>query len=123
MIPEKLMDVLKHEGAVAIASQGDQGPHLINSWNSYVKITDSEELLIPAGGMKETEENVDKNNEVKITVASHEVEGFRGMGTGFLICGKAEFATSGAEFDSMKESFPWMRAVLKVKISSVSQKL
>lgn len=31
MIPEKMMEVLQHEGVVAIATQGDDGPHLVNS--------------------------------------------------------------------------------------------
>ncbi len=31
MIPEKLLEVLKHEGVVAIAAQGQDGPHLVNT--------------------------------------------------------------------------------------------
>lgn len=120
---EKLLDVLKHEGVVAIATQGEKAPHLINSWNSYLTIKDNEEMLIPVGGMNKTEANVAKNKEVKITVGSREVEGFRGAGTGFLICGTAEFVKSGAEFDTMKGKFPWIRAVLKVQMNSVTQKL
>ena len=121
MITEKLLDVLKHKGVMAIATQGEDNLHLVNTWHSYVAITDNEELLIPAGGMNRTESNVEKNDEVKITVGSREVEGFRGPGTGFLICGTAEFAKDGSAFDMMKEKFPWMRAVLRVKINSVTQ--
>lgn len=33
VIPEKLLQVLKHEGVVAIATQGEEGPHLVNTWN------------------------------------------------------------------------------------------
>lgn len=35
MIPEKLLDVLKNYGVVAIATQGQDGPHLVNTWHSY----------------------------------------------------------------------------------------
>ncbi|MDP4161053.1 MAG: hypothetical protein Q8911_15040 [Bacillota bacterium] len=38
MIPDKLLEILKHEGVVAIATQGEEGPNLVNTWNSYVQI-------------------------------------------------------------------------------------
>ena len=31
MIPEKLLEVLRHEGVVAIATQGLDGPHVVNN--------------------------------------------------------------------------------------------
>jgi len=30
MIPEKLKEVLKHDGVVAIATLGQDGPHMVN---------------------------------------------------------------------------------------------
>ncbi len=121
MITEKLLDVLKYKGVVAIATQGEESPHLANTWNSFVTVTDNEELLIPAGGMNKTESNINENNKVKVSIGSHEVEGFHSLGTGFLIEGTAEFITAGPEFDMIKEKFPWIRATLKVKINSVTQ--
>jgi hypothetical protein len=35
MIPEKLPEVLKKDGVVAIAALGKDGPHMVNTWNSY----------------------------------------------------------------------------------------
>lgn len=58
--PEKMMEVLKHEGVVSIVTKGENNPHVVNSWNSYITITGEENLLIPAGGMKKTEENIKK---------------------------------------------------------------
>ena len=54
MIPEKLTEVLKHDGVVAIATLGQDGPHMVNTWNSYVRITDAERILIPVGYMHRT---------------------------------------------------------------------
>ncbi len=68
MIPDKMLEVLKKDGVVAIATLGQDGPHLVNTWNSYVRITDDERLLIPAGYMNRTEANITTNNNVLITV-------------------------------------------------------
>ena len=37
MIPEKLLEVLKQDGVVAIATLGQDGPHMVNTWNSYIE--------------------------------------------------------------------------------------
>ncbi len=123
MIPEKMLEVLKHEGVVAIATQGPVGPHLVNTWNTYILITADGRLLIPAGFMQETEANVAKNNKVLITLGSREVEGNHGPGTGFLIEGTAAFITSGPDFEIIKGKFEWARAALAVTISSATQTL
>ncbi len=123
MFPEKMLEVLKHAGVVAIATQGPTGPHLVNTWNSYLQITDDGRLLIPAGYMQETEANVTKDNQVLVTVGSHEVAGRMGPGTGFLIKGSAAFLPSGPEFDAIKAKFAWARAALVITVSSVTQTL
>ena len=46
-LSEKFYDVLKHEGVVSIMSWGIE-PHLVNTWNSFVVVTEDERLLIPA---------------------------------------------------------------------------
>jgi hypothetical protein len=122
-IPEKLRAVLKKDGVVAIATLGQVGPHMVNTWNSYVRLTDDGRMLIPAGFMNQTELNVAFNPEVLITLGSSKVEGNMGMGTGFLVKGKAEFVTSGPDFDSLKATFNWMRAVVDVTMSSAKQTL
>lgn len=123
MLPEKFHQVLKHEGVVAIATQGPDGPHLVNSWNSYIEVASGNKLLIPAGYMNETENNIAKNDKVQLTVGSKEVEGFNGLGTGFLVKGTAKFTKSGANYESLKNRFPWMRAVLEITIDNVAQTL
>ena len=123
MIPEKLKQVLEYEGVVAIATQGEEGPHLINTWNSYVHLVDDEYLLFPAGGMNKTETNINQDNNINLTIGSREVDGYHGKGTGFAIKGTAEFLKSGLEYDLLKESFPWARAAVKVNIESITQTL
>jgi hypothetical protein len=123
MIPEKLLEVLKQDGVVAIATLGEDGPHMVNTWNSYIRITDDGRLLIPAGYMHRTEANIATNSNVLITLGSSKVAGKNGPGTGFLIKGTAAFIFSGPDFDATKKRFAWARAALAVTILSATQTL
>ncbi len=123
MIPEKLLEVLKQDGVVAIATLGEDGPHMVNTWNSYIRITDDGRLLIPAGYMHHTEANIATNSNVLITLGSSKVAGKNGPGTGFLIKGTAAFIFSGPDFDATKKRFAWARAALAVTILSATQTL
>jgi len=123
MIPEKMTEVLKHDGVVAIATLGQDGPHMVNTWNSYIRITDDERILIPVGHMKRTEANIAYNNQILITMGSSKVAGKIGPGTGFLIKGTATILSSGSEFDIIKARFTWARAVMAVTTSSITQTL
>jgi hypothetical protein len=123
MVPEKLLEVLKQDGVVAIATLGQDGPHMVNTWNSYIQITDDGRFLIPAGYMHRTEANITFNSNVLITLGSSKVRGNIGPGTGFLIKGTAAFMTSGPDFDTIKAKFVWARAALAVTIASVTQTL
>lgn len=121
MIPETLQQILRQDGVVAIATLGQDGPHLVNTWNSYLRVTDDGRLLIPAGYMHRTEANVAFNPEVLITVGSSKVQGLHGPGAGFLIKGQAAFVTSGPDFELLKAKFSWLRATLAVTPDAVTQ--
>lgn len=123
MIPEQLHEVMRHEGVVAIATQGEDGPHLVNTWNSYLAVLPDGRLCWPAGGMHETEANLARDPRVWITLGSRDVAGRHGPGTGFLITGTAEFVASGPEHDSVKERFGWARAAVVVTVETVAQTL
>ncbi len=124
MLPETFLHVLQHEGVVAIASQAGNGtPHLVNTWNSYVLVSGDERLLIPAGGMHRTEQNISENRAVLLTLGSREVQGKRGSGAGFLISGTAQFLYTGTEFETIRSRFPWARAALVVSIKNIAQTL
>jgi hypothetical protein len=121
MIPEKLLEVMKKDGVVAIATLGADGPHMVNTWNSYLRATEDGRLLIPVGYMHRTEANIAFNPEVLITLGSSKIKGLHGPGTGFLIKGKAVFVTSGPDFDVLKEKFNWLRATMAVSVESATQ--
>ena len=121
MIPDQLLKIMEKDGVVAIATVGPDGPHLVNTWNSYLKISPGGRLLIPAGYMHKTEANVRSNPHVLVTLGSSTIAGLHGPGAGYLIKGKAEFVSSGPDFDFMKEKFSWLRATLAVTIESATQ--
>lgn len=122
-IPQTLRDVLTQDGVVAIATLGPDGPHMVNTWNTYVRISDDLRLLIPAGYFNKTEANIAFNNHVLLTLGSIKVRGRNGPGTGFLIKGTAAFIKEGPEFDATKQRFKWARAALAVTIESATQTL
>ena len=104
-IPKTLLDVLKKDGVVAIATLGPDGPHMVNTWNSYVRVSEDGRLLIPAGYFHRTEANIGFNNQVLVTLGSSKVPGLHGPGTGFLVKGTASFLAEGPEYDAMKSRF------------------
>lgn len=122
-IPAKMLEVLNHEGVVAIVTQGEAGPHVVNTWNSYVTVTPAGDLLVPAGRMKVTEANIARNDKVLVTLGSRDVEGLHSKGAGFRLAGTAKLLHEGAEFESLKGRFPWLRAVLLIRPGAITQTL
>lgn len=120
-MPEKLLEVLKKDGVVAIATLGPDGPHLVNTWNSYIRVSEDGRLLIPAGYFHKTEANIKTNDQVLVTLGSSKVQGLNGPGTGFLIRGTAAFVTEGPDFEAMKARFGWARAILAITLQSATQ--
>ena len=122
-IPETMLEVLKKDGVVAIATLGPDGPHMVNTWNSYIRVSEDGRLLIPAGYFHKTEANIAANDKVLVTLGSSKVRGLNGAGTGFLVKGTATFVTSGPDFETMKSRFGWARATLAIAIDSATQTL
>jgi hypothetical protein len=122
-IPETMLEVLKKDGVVAIATLGPDGPHMVNTWNSYIRVPEDGRLLIPAGYFHKTEANITANDKVLVTLGSSKVRGLNGAGTGFLVKGTATFVTSGPDFETMKSRFGWARATLAITIDSATQTL
>ena len=125
MLNKKLLDVLSHpaDGAVTIVTNGADGAHLVNTWNSYIVVTPEDKLLIPAYGYNKTERNLGVHNEVILSIASKEIEGFKATGTGFIVKGTTRFVKSGEDFDRMKEKFSWVRAILEITVTAAQQML
>ena len=123
MITDTLKQVLADESIVAIVTGSEDGPHVVNTWNSYVTVTPEEYFLIPVSRMNKTEDNLKKDNRVLLTIGSRNVQGLRYIGTGFLIEGTAPIESSGRYFGQMKKRFEWMLAVLIVKAEKITQTL
>lgn len=121
MFNETFLAVLKNEGVVSIVSWGVDEPHIVNTWNSYVQVSEAGSLLIPAAGMRSTEGDLAVNSRVKVTLGSKEVQGMYAMGTGFRIEGRAHFLEEGAVVDAMKEKFPFLTRVLEITPEQVTQ--
>lgn len=121
MLNEKLLEVISHEGVVAIVSCSNNEAHVVNTWNSYIVATVDGRLLIPAAGMRKTQKNVEQNNKVKVTFGSKEVMGHNYMGAGFLIEGTAKFLEQGLDFDMMKEKFSFLSRVLEITVTAAKQ--
>ncbi|WP_297599315.1 pyridoxamine 5'-phosphate oxidase family protein [uncultured Cetobacterium sp.] len=123
MFNEKFLEAISHEGVVSIVTTGPEEAHVSNSWNSYLTLVDGNKILIPAAAMIVTERNINFNKKVKLTLGSHEVMGYRYMGTGFLVEGTAKFLKSGEYFDMMKEKFSFLTRVLEITVTSYKQTL
>lgn len=122
-LSEKFLEVIQHEGVVAIMSWGVE-PHLVNTWNSYLVVTEDERILIPAYGFRKTQKNIEVNNKVKITLGSKDVLGYKDYpGTGFLVDGTARYIESGEEFDRMKSKFSFLTRVLEITVENAKQML
>lgn len=125
LLSDKFFEVLKHEGVVSIVSWGSTDePHVANTWNSYLVVTEDNRILIPAYGLRKTQRNVESNNKVKITLGTREVLGYKDYpGTGFLIEGNAQYLSEGADYDMMKEKFSFLSRVLSVSVTMAKQTL
>jgi len=122
-LSSKFFEVLQHEGVVSIMSWGVE-PHLVNTWNSFLVVTDDERILIPAYGFRKTQKNVEVNKKVKITLGSKNVLGYKDYpGTGFLVEGTAAYVESGDEYDMMKEKFSFLTRVLEITVDKAKQML
>lgn len=122
-LSEKFHEVLQHEGVVSIMSWGVE-PHLVNTWNSFMVVTEDERILIPAYGFRKTEKNINVNNNVQLTLGTRNVLGYKDYpGTGFLVKGVAAYIESGPEYDMMKNKFSFLTRVLEVRVDSAKQML
>ncbi|MGN0194708.1 MAG: pyridoxamine 5'-phosphate oxidase family protein [Pseudoramibacter sp.] len=61
----------KHPGIVSVATASPEGkPHIANTWNKYLIVTDDEKILIPCFGFRNTEKNAKANDYMEITLGS-----------------------------------------------------
>ncbi len=112
-------EVLDKAEWVAIVTWGEDGPHLVGTWAEYIRsigIKDDDIYIIPAGHYHKTEENLKKNKNIQLLMASKEVKGNYGPGQGCILYGEGEIQTDGEFAQLAKERFSWARGALVVKI-------
>ena len=110
---------------VAIATVGPDGPHLAATWGDYVRAIGVRDdvVVIPAGGLRQTEANLKTNRRIELLLASRAVPRQAGEGQGCVLSGTAELRVSGQEMEAVKARFPWARAALVVKVERAATQL
>ena len=122
MLSNIFYECIRHDGIVAIASCSKDGQaHVINTWNKYLIVTEDEKILIPAFGMRKTENNAAFHPQIEITIGSHEVQGKMEMGAGCLLTGTASFQKEGELFEAMHEKCSFANRVLVFSPNSCKQ--
>lgn len=109
---------------VAIVTQGQDGPHVVGHWGSYMFLDIKEELIaFPVGRYQKTEQNLRANGALQLLVASKKVQGTKSPGQGCLISGTGEIIASGEVVDAVRVKFPWARGALVVRVERVTTQL
>lgn len=111
---------------VAIATTGPDGPHLAGTWGDYVRALGVRDdvILIPAGGLRQTEANLATDPRIELLFASRQVQGSSGgPGKGCLVSGRAEVQANGPAIEAVKARFPWARGALVVRVERVTPQL
>jgi hypothetical protein len=113
MFNEIFYECIKNPGIVSVATASEDGiPHIANTWNKYLIITEDEKILIPCFGFRKTEANAGKQPHIEVSLGSDKVQGKMGMGTGFLMVGTGEFLKEGELFDRMHDKCDFANRVL-----------
>lgn len=116
------LDLLEATEFVAVVTSGEDGPHLVGTWGEYVRRLGPgvETIVIPAGGYRQTEANLARDDRVKLLIASRDVEGSNGPGQACEITGTAELVSEGPIVEEVKIHFPWARGALVVTIKEIA---
>lgn len=112
-------ELLKKTEWVAIVTWDESQPHLVGTWGDYVSVKDGNIILIPAGYYFKTEENLKKNKNIQLMIASKQVQGTHGLGQGCVVFGEGKIQTEGKYAQYMKEKHPWARGALVVTVKEI----
>lgn len=117
--------VLEKSEWVAIATSGADGAHVVATWSEYIIALGIREgrILIPAGHMQVTEENLKSDNRIELLCATRKVTGEHGPGKGVSIKGTAQMEAEGENFEAVQARYPWARAALVVHVEKIEDQL
>jgi len=125
-LTKEIKNVIAQSEIVTIVTAGADGPHVVATWGGFVAdldAGDNKTLLIPAGGYKQTEKNLQVDGRVTLVVGSKQAPGKNGMGTGYRLSGTGRIETEDDLFDKVKTKFPWARGALVVTVEKAEQLL
>jgi len=125
-IEKKCREVLDKTEWIAIATTGADGPHLAGTWGEYVKalgMINDDTLLVPIGGYRKTEDNLEMNSRIELLCGTRQVQGTHGPGKGCRIRGTGQIQKNGENFEAAKKLFPWVRGVLVIRAEEVYEQL
>ena len=118
------LEVLQKSEFIAIATAGEDGPHVVAVWGDYIKrLGYGDTLLVPVGGMKKTEANLRHDPRVELICGTQKMASNMSLGKGCGLRGRAGMETSGSHFDHVKKQFPWARAALVIKVEAATPQL
>jgi len=126
IINTTIKDVIEKTEVVAIATYGENGPHLVATWGDFIKsldINDGKTIIIPVGGYHQTEKNLNDDNRIELLIGSKQVQGRNGTGTGYRLIGRAKITTSGEFVELTKAKFSWARGALVIEVEKADQLL
>ncbi len=123
MFNEKILAILEDEGPAAFITEGEEGPHLVSTWNSYLFVVDGHTLAFPAGTYRKTESNLRANGRMQMLIGSRKVMGRKSPGTGFRLTGRGHLEAEGPVYDKIKARFPWARAAVIFEVAKAEQLL
>lgn len=111
---EVLLECVKDPGGiVSVATvSAEHKPHIANTWNKYLILTEDGKILMPLFGFRKTEANINNDAYTEVTLGSDKVQGRMGMGTGFLLVGTSEVLSEGELFDKMHDKCNFASRVL-----------
>lgn len=118
VISDELRAALTQEGSAAFVTQGPGGPHLVATWNSYLRVLDDRTIAFPAGGYRRTEENIRSGSEVQMILGAKNPKGI-----GFRLSGRAEFQVNTPVHERLKADYPWCRAAVQLRVTKVEKVL
>lgn len=115
-------ELLEKTEFIAIVTWDESGPHLVGNWGDSLRtlgIREDNIILLPAGYYYKTEENLKKNKNIQLMIASKQVQGSHDLGQGAVIYGEGEIQTEGEWAKYVREKFPWARGALVVKVKEI----
>lgn len=115
-ITDRIREILAHEGPAAFFTTGNDGSHLVATWNSQIQVLGENKLAVPAFRYYKTEENLKHLDRFQMIVASREVRKKYGRGGGYRLSGRIYLETRGDAYELIKGKFDRARAALVLEV-------